>query len=166
MPITKGKNTSTQLNEFGSFVGFVLCHAVWSIADGEMLVPIFASIKNTKRKLERLEGDNAKNVNYLKKKLVENATESECLVIVYDGYVTLDDKKNEALIVEAIAQTSKVILALPYINAKSNEGFKLYKVAIVESNSVQINDFLTAFRQGVLSHQEGAKIWQKFGETR
>jgi hypothetical protein len=86
--------------------GFFAAHAVWSVSDGETLVPIYAyTDASGRRHLERLVAGTAEgSVDAGRKRLSENPDHAACAVLIFDGLVPLRDGKTDALILEAIVR--------------------------------------------------------------
>lgn len=84
-------------------VGFFAAHAVWSIADGETLVPIYAYVDSAgKRHMDRLMAESLDvSVKEGRKRLAENPDHAQCAVLIFDGYVPVENVKTDALILKA-----------------------------------------------------------------
>src|SRR5580704_9133408 len=112
--------------------GFFAAHAVWSVSDGETLVPIYAYIDASGgRHLERLVADTLEgSVDEGRKWLSENSHHAQCAVLIFDGYIPLADSKTDALILEIANYcdpTASVTMAVPYVPQSSKAVFKVYR---------------------------------------
>jgi hypothetical protein len=152
--------------DYAVFIGFFTCHAIWSIEDGEMLVPFYAHEFHGTRKLDRYPGDNKENVDKLKMLMTKNRMNYTYSLIAYDGYVTLNSVKKDAIFIEAYSTIDhveyKVVMAIPYRGAKSDKGFAIYKPKTLETNVKDIEKFVEGFWNGVNSHEKGSEAWNKY----
>src|SRR5579864_978446 len=83
--------------------GFFAAHAVWSVSDGETLVPMLAyTTGDGECRLERLviDDDLARSVAHGKERLLSNEMDANDAVLLYDGRITIGDEKLDAIIIE------------------------------------------------------------------
>ncbi len=97
--------------------GFLGAHAIWSVSDGETLVPMLGyTDQDDKRILNRLAGPElGAAVAHGKKQLAANPMDANDAVLLYDGRITLGEAKVDAIIVEIRAYfspQSEAILAI------------------------------------------------------
>lgn len=148
--------------------GFFAAHAIWSVSDGETLIPMLAYTKvdNAKRNMERLmvRDDLEASVAYGKKKLESNEMDAMDAVLLFDGRIRLDDKKIDAIIVELrtyFSLDSRAVIAIPY-TPKSSGQFRVHKPKLLtwdNCDDFDMNAALGSFFEGVDEHSEAAKIW-------
>lgn len=147
--------------------GFFAAHAIWSVSDGETLVPMLAyTTADDERKMERLviDEDLEASVAYGKGKLESNEMDANDAVLLYDGRITIGKEKVDAIIVEMRAYFSpgsEAVMAVPY-TPKGSEKFRVHKPKLLGWKGCEdcdMNAALQSFFDGVESHEKGAKIW-------
>jgi hypothetical protein len=144
--------------------GFFAAHAVWSVSDGEALVPIYAYVDASgQRTLERLASESLQaSVDSGKALLEKNPHKAQCAVLIYDGYVTLSGHKQDALIlvVRDYSSSRSVLLAIPYSPKTGTTAFTVFRPKILQfpaADSAQ--EFIEAFWRGVEEHKRGFAVW-------
>lgn len=92
------------MNAAAELAGFFSAHAVWSVSDGETLVPIYGlEHNNDGRSMERLALDRLEDaVEAGKERLDENPQRAERAVLIFDGRINLECGKVDALIVKVL----------------------------------------------------------------
>lgn len=147
--------------------GFFAAHAIWSVCDGETLIPMLAyTTADGQRKLERLviNDDLESSVAYGKEKLESNEMDANDAVLLYDGRILISKEKVDAIIIEIRAYfspDSKAIIAVPY-TPKASGKFRVHKPKLLEWKNCEDFDMDTAlqvFFEGVDSHEKGVEIW-------
>ena len=146
--------------------GFFAAHAVWSVEDGETLVPIYSYSKDGQRHMERIEADRLEDaVRIGEDALGANTANATSAVLIYDGYLTLDGRKSDALIVELRTYGARPVearLAIPYQPLTDATPFKVFRpklMALPDELQKQAGEFLEAFWKGVDSHEQGSRAW-------
>src|ERR1700730_8404526 len=117
--------------------GFFAAHAVWSVSEGETLVPIYAYIDPSGgRHLERLvTGTFEGSVDEGRKWLAENPHHALCAVLIFDGFIPLADGKTDALVLEIANYgdaAASVTMAVPYVPKSTKAAFKVYRPKITK----------------------------------
>ncbi len=151
-----------------NLAGFFSAHAIWSVSDGETLIPMLAyTDQDDKRILNRLlEADLAAAVEQGKQQLASNPMDANDAVLLYDGRITLGAKKLDAIIVEMRAYfspQSEAALAIPY-TPKSSGAFRVHRPKLIAWTNCEDFDrdrALQAFFDGVSSHEKGSKVWNE-----
>jgi hypothetical protein len=145
--------------------GFFAAHAIWSVSDGETLVPIYAYYDGSgQRHLDRLTSQPLEvAVEGGKKALAENPHKVSCAVLIYDGYVTISGQKRDALILEIrdySAAGDSVVMALPYTPKTASATFTVFRPKILKLPENQSSDaFIEDFWRGVDEHKQGSDVW-------
>jgi hypothetical protein len=146
--------------------GFFAAHAVWSVSEGETLTPILAfETADGERRLQRLVTDELQEaVEEGQRWLAENPPSASRAVLVFDAFVTLEDGRSDALVVEAHdygRRKASFTVALPYRPAHRSEGFAVHrpKFLEIEGPEQDIEKLVEAFFRGVDQHQKGAAVW-------
>lgn len=155
--------------EAHKLAGFIAAHGIWSVSDGEILIPIYAFIsENGERVINRLMGDDLESVVEMgRSKLEQNESDANDAVMIFDGRIPIGEKKYDALIMEIrsyFTPDSKVTIAIPYTPKSENEAFKVHKPKILQwqhCDDFDINTCINAFFEGVDSHEKAAKIWNE-----
>ncbi|BDU22198.1 hypothetical protein [Dyella sp. GSA-30] len=149
--------------------GFFAAHAVWSVSEGEVLVPMLAQVdQGGARSMSRLVADRLEDsVEDGKQRLATNSDGSVYAVLVYDGYITLPSGKTDALLLDIRAYRDPVetlTMALPYRNQQSPQGFAVHRPKFLQYQGGGSSDYARwsdAFFRGVDAHQQGAAVWNK-----
>jgi len=147
--------------------GFFAAHAIWSVSDGETLIPMLAyTTEEGERRMDRLvlEDDLEKSVVHGKERLLANEMDANDAVFLYDGRITLPQGKTDAIIVEVRAYfspDSEAIIAVPY-TPKASGVFRVHKPKLLlwqDCDDFDVNTALQSFFEGVDEHEKGSKIW-------
>lgn len=149
--------------------GYFTAHAVWCVAEGETLVPIYAYTTRThESRFERLLADKLEDAVELgKARLVDNPYDGLAAVLIVDGYISLDTGKTDALIVECrtyLEGNARLVLIVPYRPASASGGFVVHRPKIRELHPFedrQVPEIIEAFWLGVDRHVRGAKVWNE-----
>jgi len=148
--------------------GFFAAHAIWSVSDGETLVPMLGyTDEDDKRVLNRLAApDLGASVAQGKQQLASNPMNANDAVLLYDGRITLGDAKVDAIVVEMRAYfspQSEAVLAIPY-TPKAGGAFRVHKPKLLVWKGCEdfdVNQALQVFFDGVGSHEKGSKVWNE-----
>jgi hypothetical protein len=155
--------------EAASLAGFFTAHAVWSVSDGETLIPIYGYLNDKNEKImerlvyERLEQGVIKG----QEKINSNPYKTNAAVLIYDGRISLGSQKVDALIIEfrGYAKNNGFIkVALPYTAATSVTTFAVHKPKVIEISENLQKDFQLIFGkffEGVDQHEKGAAVWNQ-----
>ena len=146
--------------------GFIAAHAIWCVSDADGIVPMVAfTTEDGERKLERLVFDDAgAAVEHGRKRLEDDPFSANDGVLAYDGRITVEGGKLDAVILELRSYGfpwAKAALAVPYTPASSGR-FRVHKPKLVEwewCEDFDIEAAFEAFFQGVDAHKQGAKVW-------
>jgi hypothetical protein len=146
--------------------GFFAAHAVWSVCEGETLIPILAfQLPDGKQAFRRVEGDQLEDaVASGKDWLKDNPKQVSFAVLIYDAFVTLPAGRTDALLIEVHAYGppgSRIEMAVPYRHADSTRGFAVHKPKFLAADGFDA-DFVRlgeAFFLGVSQHEKGAEVW-------
>jgi hypothetical protein len=144
--------------------GFFAAHAVWSVSDGETLVPMYAYVDASgQRHLDRLTGGTSESVSAGRKRLSENPDHAASAILIFDGYIPIADAKTDALILEVRNygdHATSVTMAVPYVPATSKSPFRVYRPKVMEFPTTEnAQEFIEAFWKGVEEHTKGAEVW-------
>jgi hypothetical protein len=147
-----------------AIAGFFAAHAVWSVSDGETLVPIYAyEDSDGGRHMHRLVHERLEAaVETGRRRLESNPDRAQCAVFIYDGYIPINGTKTDALLIEIrdYAKGQHVTMAIPYLPGGQRSKFKVYRPKILSfPESADPQDFIERFWAGVDSHEQGSKVW-------
>ncbi len=148
--------------------GVFAAHAVWSVSDGEVLIPMLGYIdEEGGRHMERLViEDLAEAVALGKQKLDDNPMDAHDAVLLYDVRLPLGNEKVDAILVEVrayFAPDARLTLAIPYTPASSGR-FRVHNPKFLEWENCEdfaIEEIGEALFEGVAEHEKGAKIWEE-----
>jgi hypothetical protein len=153
--------------------GFFAAHAIWCVSDGETLIPMlgYTNAKNERTLVRLVVGsgdaeDLAASVALGKQKLQSNDIDANDAALLYDGYITLEKEKAEAIIIEIRAYfspSSEAVIAVPYTPRASGK-FLVHKPKLVawkDCEDFDIGVTLRSFFDGVIEHEKGSEIWQE-----
>jgi hypothetical protein len=146
--------------------GYFMAHAVWSVSEGEALVPILGTEKGGERKLTRLASDTLEEaVARGHDMLRTNPDGAARAVLIYDVFLTLGRSRTDALMMEVVdyglaAKPMKV--AIPYRAAASEGGFAVHRPKFMTATELEPQALRTlgeAFFAGVHAHEQGSAVW-------
>jgi hypothetical protein len=146
--------------------GFIAAHAIWCVSDADGLVPMVAfTTEDGQRKLERLVFDDAgAAVEHGRRRLEDDPFSADDGVLAYDGRITVEGGKLDAIILELRSYAfpwAKAAIAVPY-TPRSSGRFRVHRPKLVEWERCEDFDLDAAFEaffRGVDSHEQGAKVW-------
>jgi hypothetical protein len=155
------------MEEIYKMAGHTAAHAIWSISDGDTLMPILGVIDtNNESSMIRLEvSEVEKAIEYGKKYHEKNQKNSKGAAFVCDGYVELEEGKIDSLIVRVEgfdAFKSNLSIALPYRPCSDEKGFAVYRPKIMDNPQEypeRLQDYMNAFFDGLEGHEQGSEIW-------
>jgi hypothetical protein len=98
-----------------------LDHALWCVHDGELLVP-FVMTEGT---LTRFVAERVEEGKTQAEKFLAEQTNEPVIVLAYDGYLTRDGVKNDAIFIQAFDKTEEkgVLLAQRYQHKTRAQSF-------------------------------------------
>ena len=155
-------NTATELG------GFFAAHAIWCVSEGDPLVPMLAySDSDGQKNMERFVNDDLQAaVATGKQRLADNDMDANDAALLYDGRITIEDNKIDAIIVEMrsyFSPDSLAVLAVPY-TPKDSGDFRVHKPKLIAWENCEdfdMNAAFEAFFKGVAGHEDGAKVWDE-----
>lgn len=146
--------------------GYFASHAIWSVSDSpEPFTPMLASSGEGGRELQRfVTGDLQGAVEKARAALDANELAAWDGVLLFDGRISLGDRKYDAVIIELRSYAfpgAEATLAVPYTPPSSGR-FKVHKPKLLRWHAC--DDFdqtsaIQAFFEGVDAHEEGRKVW-------
>jgi hypothetical protein len=148
--------------------GFFAAHAIWSLYDSETFDPIFAYTTETgERNMERLIApDMGKAVEIGRARLETAAATAGDGVLVFDGRISGDNGKLDAVIIEMRCYAfpgAMATLAVPY-TPQSTGQFRVHKPKLLrweDCDDFDMDAAFEAFFRGVDAHEHGGAIWNK-----
>jgi hypothetical protein len=148
--------------------GFFAAHAVWSVSDGEILIPMLGyTDENDNRHMQRLAlADLREAVALGKQKLDANEMDANDAVLLYDARLPVGNEKLDAILLELRAYfspESRIRIAIPYTPASSGR-FRVHKPKFLtweNCDDFEIADVGEALFAGVAEHEMGTKIWNE-----
>jgi hypothetical protein len=158
------------MDNFLSFCGFFMAHAVWNVSPGGILTPFtshqsFDGERGLTRFVdaERYE-DGAENAQRHGKELIAKYAFTAAFV---DGFYTYDNgERTDAVHMFALWNDGGVIrelmMSIPYQSPKDGLPFKVYKPKLRECENMELSQVQQAFDSfwdGVDSHTEAVEVW-------
>lgn len=148
--------------------GFFAAHGVWSVSDGETLIPLVAyETADGKRQMNRVVTDRIEEgVTRGKEWLAENPDHAARAVLVFDGFITLKTGKTDALIVTVRDYTrgeAEITMAIPYRPASDAKGFAVYRPKFLGFKGAEPDwqNVGEALWVGITKHENGAEVWNR-----
>ncbi len=146
--------------------GFIAAHAIWCVSDSDGLVPMLAfTTEDGQRQMERMVHDDAAAaVEHGRRRLEDDPFSANDGVLAYDGRITVQAGKMDAIILELRSYAfpwAKATIAVPYTPASSGQ-FRVHRPKLVKwerCEDFDVDAALDAFFQGVEAHEQGAKVW-------
>jgi hypothetical protein len=146
--------------------GFIAAHAIWCVSDADGLTPMVAfTTEDGQRRLERLAFDDAgAAVEHGRRRLEDDPFTANDGVLAYDGRITVEGGKLDAIILEIRSYAfpwAKATIAVPY-TPRSSGRFRVHRPKLVEwerCEDFDLNAAFEAFFRGVDAHEHGAKVW-------
>ena len=157
------------MEQLFKMAGNTAAHAMWSVSDGEVLIPILKYLdKENESRMHRLAfSDCDEAIAYGKQQLETNERDAKGAVFVYDGFARIGETKVDALLLNmrgygdcAFACT----LALPYRPKAEGQDFVIYRPALWEFEPEQkplLNQHMDHFFDGIEGHATAAEFWKK-----
>ncbi len=146
--------------------GFVAAHAVWSVSEGETLVPILAfQREDGHQEVRRIEADELQEaVVQGKDWLSKNPEAVSCAVLVYDGVIRLPSGNTDCLMLELSSYTpalQSLSIAVPYRHAQRPGGFGVHRPKFFtgKEDSEYVRTVGEVFFRGVAQHEKGSALW-------
>jgi hypothetical protein len=149
--------------------GVLAAHAISWFSDRTVLRPMLAYATAVgKRTMTVLVVDNdlPASVALGRQKLQSNDMHAADAALVYDGRITLDNEKVDAIILEMrtyCSPKSEAVMAIPYM-PKSSGRFRVYKPRLLTwKNCEEFNKevVMPFFFIGVNEHKTGMKVWKE-----
>ncbi|HCT79279.1 MAG TPA: hypothetical protein DGG94_14700 [Micromonosporaceae bacterium] len=155
------------MHEIAHLAGFFAAHGIWSVSDGETLVPLLGyEHVDGSRGMDRFAMDDmADGAQVGQEALRENRNGSARAVLVVDAYLHLDVGRVDALIVEAVEygpSNRSLKMGIPYRPQPSPQGFAVHRPKFIEVIGFNDNDYAElgdAFFAGVDAHEQAAAVW-------
>jgi hypothetical protein len=150
--------------------GFIAAHSVWSVSDGQALVPIVGRLSGegkvsfTRHPAETFEA--AAESAIAARSAKHDGEVASCVAI--DGYTELSTGATDAVIIsasDAEHPDGDLVLAIPYRPAKL--GFAVHTVKVIsapESYGSEVKPTMDAFFEGVRTHAQGNSTWSAHAE--
>jgi hypothetical protein len=148
--------------------GFLAAHAIWDVSDGGRSTPmlLYTNAKNERTLARFVADDLAASVALGKQKLQSNDMDANDAALLYDGYITLEKEKAEAVIIEIRAYfspSSEAVIAVPYTPRASGR-FLVHKPKLLVWKHCEDFDqgvAVQSFFAGVDEHKKGSEIWKE-----
>lgn len=153
--------------ETASLAGFWTAHGIWSVSDGETLIPLIGYQQpHGEGGMDRyMLGDIGESARAAQEALELNEIGASRAVLVADAYVTLESVRTDALVVEAVTyglEPCSISMAVPYRPATDPAGFAVHRPVFFEvtgPDQPDLDVLADAFFAGVDSHEQASEVW-------
>lgn len=147
--------------------GFFAGHAVQSVSDGEMLIPIvgYLGVDQSSRMVRLAMGSSAEAMQAGEARISELDGDTLGAVFIRDGMVTLPTGKTDCLIADvrfASDRGRRFQWLLPYRNASHASGFAVHKPKVSEGAGFSTDELKAlgqVFFSGMERHEQGWALW-------
>lgn len=148
--------------------GVFAAHGIWCLSDGDGLIPMLAfQTADGERQMRRFAMEElGQGVELGKQQLASNEMQASVAALVYDGRITLETGKVDALIIEIRSYATpqaEAVVAIPY-TPQSTGQFAVHRPKLLawdHCDEFEIDDAFQAFFAGVDSHEKGAEVWNQ-----
>lgn len=155
------------LSKLMQLAGFFTAHAVWTVSLQQgPLPPMLVTEISGERFLTRFDKEDSMEEAVAKAQglLDGSVAETDRGILLYDAFVTLDDGRCDAIIVQGQEHHSellKVEIIQPYRPPSAPGGFAVMqpKVSFPEAQVHHAEMLIEAFFEGLDSHEEGGPLW-------
>ncbi|MBI1373698.1 MAG: hypothetical protein GC159_13290 [Phycisphaera sp.] len=154
------------MQDTARLAGLFAAHGIWCVSDGNTLIPMVAFERaDGTRELRRFAGDDlGQSVEQARQWAAENPENAPRIVTVFDGRITLEDGKIDALLIDARCTQptlSRFMMAVPYRPKDDSNSFAVFRPKFLEfeGGNPDANELGQAFFEGVDSHEKGAEVW-------
>jgi hypothetical protein len=146
--------------------GFCAAHAIWSVSNGEILTPLLAyTTLSNERRMERIiNSDPAQAIASGRQRLESNKMDAMDAVLLYDGRISFEQEKSDAIIIEIrayVSPDSEAVIAIPYTPKQTGE-FLVHKPKLLDWKNCEefnLQTVLKIFFEGINDHKEGSAVW-------
>ncbi|MEU1210145.1 hypothetical protein [Nocardia sp. NPDC005825] len=153
--------------EIAETAGFYGAHAIWSVSDSEVLIPLLGYVDaDGTEGLERFALDDlADAVQTGRERLAAGRDGWLRAALVVDAFLHLPRGRTDALIIDVVEyarQRRSMQIAVPYRPHTAAQGFAVYRPKILEVNGFPEREYDAlgaAFFAGVDSHEQAAAVW-------
>lgn len=156
------------MDETARLAGFFAAHGIWSVSDGETLVPLLGYEQaDGSRGMDRFVRDDVGDAARAGQDALQgNRHGSIRAVLVVDAYLHLDSGRTDALIVDAVdyASGQSLKVAVPYRPQRSPNGFAVHRpkfVEVIGGDEPGQRALVDAFFAGVDAHEKAAAVWNQ-----
>lgn len=153
------------MHKIARMAGFLAAHGVWSVSDGENLIPLFG-YEDTQgdRVMDRLIFDDIADAAKAGQEALKMGRQDWArAVLVADGYLRSDARRIDALLIDAVEYgpaRQSMRMAIPY--RPQQQGFAVYRPKFLDVPGRYKADQSTlaeSFFAGVDSHEQAAAVW-------
>jgi hypothetical protein len=154
-----------RVHETARLAGFFAAHGIWSVSEGETLVPLlgFETPGGDRGMYRFVHDDVAEGARAGQAALADNNDRAARAVLVIDAYVHLSQGRTDALIVRAVDYASggpSFTMAVPY--RPRQWGFAVRRPTLTEVVGVPesaYGDLADAFFSGVFANEAAGAVW-------
>jgi hypothetical protein len=148
--------------------GFALAHAAWSVSEGETLCTMAFTENGSDRQLFRFEADPIpESVEIGRQHLNDLQADLERWVLAFDGYITLNNKRRDALVIQLWSKCpgTPARIVQPYRPRARLRRFKILGNPIFVDSAgalLEGENYQQWFLDGVHEHSKMPELWEKW----
>lgn len=148
--------------------GYYGAHAIWSVADGETLIPMLGYLAtNNRTSMQRLAMESAAAFALAETQLSSPGADNRGVVFIRDAVIKLASGKTDSLALD-VAFTDRPAVRLqvliPYRHAQHPAGFAVHRLQVTRADGIpegDIQGLINAFVDGIDSHPQGGALYRE-----
>ncbi len=151
--------------------GVAMSHAIWSVQDGETLIPILAKLgEDGDTTMQRMMVETEEALAQAEQAMAEQSPDVQGSVLIKDGFINLETGRTDALIAEIVinsAQDHRAQFVIPYRHASHHHGFAVHRMKVVNCEGIsqeRLQQLGQSFFDGIESYEQGGKVWNQHYE--
>ncbi len=147
------------------YAGFLAAHNIERVSQGRVVVPMLAyEGGDGLREVVKLPEPLEEGLAHATKWLHSNPERASHAVVVFNGYVVLDDKDVDAVVCKGVQYQPKQFsfkVAVPYRRSETPPDFTVFRIKILdyEGPEPDYDALMQAFFEGVEKNEDGAQVW-------
>ena len=161
----------TPMQLTAELAGLFVAHQLWYLAEGAPITPTLAyELVDGTRQITRIMMEDAQAaVEYGEEWLAENPEHATRAVLIADGFITLDERKIDAVIFQCrcyVEPVGALAGAVPYRPKDDARGFAIYPLQFLELDEEVTDTRMLgdAFFAGADRHDHAAQLWDELFE--
>lgn len=156
------------METLAELAGFFAAHGIWCVSDDGPLTSMLAFERpGGEREMIRFAADQLEvGVEQGRQWLADNPAGATLAALVFDGFITLESGRTDALFIEAVRyqpERAGFAMAVPYRSSDRPEGFAVFRPKFLGFDGPEpaFDRLGEAFFRGVDSHEKGSAVWNE-----